>query len=100
MKTKKNLALLIIILVGSIFTALIFEGSSAFAQTSYQINWWTVDGGGGVSSAEEFTLMGTIGQHDAERLGIDEYSLQGGFWVRGILEEIVEFIVNLPLVMR
>ena len=44
----------------------------------YTIDWWTVDGGGGVGSGGTFTVIGTIGQPDAGVMGGGE--LAGGFW--------------------
>ena len=92
------------IVIGFLITLLIiptFVGvSTARAGEGYEISWWTVDGGGGESLGGGYTLKGTIGQHDAGSLGEGDFSLHGGFWVKGILELIVEYIVNLPLVLR
>ena len=51
-----------------------------FAQP-YSIDWYKIAGGGGTSSGANYTVTGTIGQHDAGKPmtgGI--YSLSGGFW--------------------
>ena len=96
----KPIYIVIALLLAVVLSISIMKATSVQAEEGYQINWWTVDGGGGVSSADEYTLMGTIGQHDAGSMGLEEYSLQGGFWVKGILEQVLEFIVNLPLVLR
>ena len=54
--------------------------SSAHAQT-YSIDWFTIDGGGGVSTGEVFSVSGTIGQHDAGGpMTNGQYSVTGGFW--------------------
>lgn len=51
-----------------------------FAQ-SYSINWYKVAGGGGTSTNGQYTLNGTIGQHDASGpMTGGGYSLSGGFW--------------------
>jgi hypothetical protein len=99
MKSTHKL-LILIGLLAFLITPAIVGAAPPPPEEDFQINWWSIDGGGGVSTAEEYTLMGAIGQHDAGKLGTGEYSLQGGFWVKGILEEIVEFFVNLPLVLR
>jgi len=53
---------------------------SASAQ-SYSIDWYKIAGGGGTSSNGQFTLSGTIGQHDAGGpMTGGNYSLTGGFW--------------------
>jgi hypothetical protein len=47
---------------------------------SYDITWWTVDGGGGTSTGGGYTLSGTIGQPDAGTMTGGGYTLVGGFW--------------------
>jgi hypothetical protein len=58
---------------------LLGAGPGARAQ-SYSIDWFTMDGGGGVSSGGSYTLSGTIGQPDAGTSSAGNYALQGGFW--------------------
>ncbi len=51
-----------------------------FAQ-SYSIDWYKIAGGGGTSSNGQYTLSGTIGQHDAgSAMTGGNYSLTGGAW--------------------
>lgn len=53
---------------------------SASAQT-YSIDWFKVAGGGDTSTNTQYSLSGTIGQHDAGGpLTGGNYSLTGGFW--------------------
>jgi len=50
---------------------------------NYSLDWFKVSGGGGVSSNGQYTLRGTIGQHDANpapMTGGGTYSVTGGFW--------------------
>ena len=49
----------------------------------YSIDWFTIDGGGGTSSGGAYTLIGTIGQHDAGYSEGGQYELLGGFWAGG-----------------
>jgi hypothetical protein len=51
----------------------------------YEISWYTIDGGGGVSSGGDFSLTGTIGQPDATYSRGGNYELLGGFWPGGPL---------------
>jgi hypothetical protein len=45
------------------------------------MNWYTVDHGGGTVSGDNFSLSGTIGQMDAgQALTGDNFSFTGGFW--------------------
>ncbi len=49
------------------------------ALADYEINWSTIDGGGGASSGGPYTLVGTIGQPDAAWSIGGIYELLGGF---------------------
>jgi len=60
--------------------ALALSASTASAQ-NYSIDWFKISGGGGTSSNGQFTLSGTIGQHDAGGpMTGGSFSLTGGFW--------------------
>ncbi len=50
------------------------------AQTNFSINWYSIDGGGGVSTGGTFTVTGTVGQPDAGKMSGGAYTLDGGFW--------------------
>ena len=52
----------------------------ALADGSYDLSWFTVDGGGGSSGGGPYTLSGTIGQPDTGALSGGGYGLVGGFW--------------------
>jgi hypothetical protein len=56
--------------------------STARAQSGgpFELNWCTIDNGGGVSRGGQFELSGTIGQHDAGALTGGQFKLEGGFW--------------------
>jgi hypothetical protein len=61
------------------FSGLLFA-TSARAQ-SYSIDWYKIAGGGGTSSNGQYSVSGTIGQHDASGpMTGGNYSLTGGFW--------------------
>ena len=47
---------------------------------SYNIDWSTIDGGGGTSTNGQYSLTGTIGQPDAGAMSGGNFTLQGGFW--------------------
>ncbi len=65
---RKLLAMLIILLVCG----------TALAQID--LNWCTIDCGGGTSTGGVYTLSGTIGQADAAVSAGGDYTLAGGFW--------------------
>jgi hypothetical protein len=82
--------------------ALLLAVSTALAQTGggYDLTWWTVNGGGGVSSDGGYTLMGTVGQPDAGvALSGGGYAVTGGFWPGPISGSTVRDIY-LPLILR
>ena len=61
--------------------ALLLAGAPARAEaSSFEVNWWTVDGGGGSSAGGAYALAGTLGQPVAGALTGGAYALAGGFW--------------------
>ncbi len=59
---------------------LILLGLALHAQ-QYSIGWYKISGGGGTSSNGQYSVSGTIGQHDAGvAMAGGNYSLTGGFW--------------------
>src|SRR6516162_3436123 len=63
------------LMLGALFLGL----SSASAQ--YAIDWFKVSGGGGTSTNGQYSLSGTIAQHDAGGpMSGGNYSVTGGFW--------------------
>lgn len=79
MQRKWFFSLLLIVIA----VALLGVGS-AFALVGYTLDWWTVDGGGTISSTGgSYNLGGTIGQPDAGTSGGGTYTLIGGFWGGG-----------------
>jgi hypothetical protein len=47
---------------------------------SFDVGWFSIDGGGGVSSGGEFSISGIVGQPDAGIMTGGEFALEGGFW--------------------
>jgi hypothetical protein len=56
---------------------------SLFASADYEIDRYTIDGGGGISIGGQYIVMGTIAQHDAAYSAGGDYELLGGFWPGG-----------------
>ena len=47
----------------------------------YSIGWYKIAGGGGTSSGGQYSVSGTIGQHDAGvAMSGGNFSVTGGFW--------------------
>jgi hypothetical protein len=55
----------------------------ALSAGNYDLSWFSVDGGGGTSHGDGYTLSGTIGQPDAGVLNGGNYALAGGIWGSG-----------------
>lgn len=50
------------------------------ATDAFTLSWWSVDGGGGISSGGTFTLTGTTGQPDAGTSAGNGQEADGGLW--------------------
>lgn len=84
-----KIALYIIMITGiSLITTVILPFSNNLqAQSSggdFTITKSTIDGGGGASSGGDFSLVGTIGQPDANQTlsSGGDFLLAGGFWAK------------------
>lgn len=57
----------------------LFSWSTAASAQPFAIDWYSMDGGGGVSSGGSFTVSGTLGQPDGARVTGGGFALEGGF---------------------
>ncbi|HET6446917.1 MAG TPA: hypothetical protein VFI27_20315 [candidate division Zixibacteria bacterium] len=92
----KKKALLVALVIASILVA-------AFTVSqSYDIEWWSVDGGGGTSSGDGFELSGTIGQPDVgQEMNGGSFSVSGGYWNTSLTDAPQSsFKALLPLLMN
>ncbi len=92
MKTSLRITILVVIIT-------ILVSITALAASYYQVDWWSIDGGGGTSQGGDYTLRGTIGQFDAGSSQGGDYTQTGGFWA-GIVHRIRQFFIHLPLVLK
>ena len=83
-----------------ILALLVLGTGVAVAAGSYDLSWWTVDGGGGDSSGGDYMLSGTLGQPDAGALTGGGYRLGGGYWGGGASLSPLGPCVYLPLIQR
>ncbi|MBI5383578.1 MAG: hypothetical protein HZA90_02715 [Verrucomicrobia bacterium] len=63
------------------FLVLLVSFAALAGLAQYNLDWHTIDGGGGISTGGVFTVSGTIGQPDAGRMAGGNITLEGGFWV-------------------
>ena len=71
-------------------------GTSGTGSASYDLSWFTVDGGAAFNTNGGYTLGGTLGQPDAGVMSGGGYTLAGGFWGGAA----VQYKVLLPLVLK
>lgn len=78
------------------------EAEPSVSAPSYDLSWWTVDGGGSTQPAtsRSYSLVGTIGQPDAGEMASSQYDLAGGFWAIGRAGGSHDHQIYLPLVVR
>jgi hypothetical protein len=66
------------------------------ALTGYNLDWWSVDGGGAISSTGSgYSVDGTIGQPDAGIARGGSYTLVGGFW-GGSVDGVMRIFIDVP----
>ncbi|HEU4388288.1 MAG TPA: hypothetical protein VFV34_10860 [Blastocatellia bacterium] len=66
--------------IGIAVALLVSTATSALAQ-NYSIDWFTIHGGGGTSTAGVYQVSGSIGQPDGSGpMTGGNFSLTGGFW--------------------
>jgi len=60
---------------------LLIAATPANLLAAYDVDWHTVDAGGGRSTGAGYELLGTIGQSDAApAAGAGGITVQGGYW--------------------
>jgi hypothetical protein len=52
----------------------------SFAVETYEVAWWTIDGGGSTGSGGIYSIAGSIGQVEGSRVRGGTFELNGGFW--------------------
>jgi hypothetical protein len=99
---KILLGLLALLLLAALTVApAVSHAAPAASSGSYDLSWWTVDGGGATfSTGGSYSLGGTIGQPDAGTSSGGTYTLVGGFWpgAEGVVP--ITYHIYLPLVIR
>lgn len=96
MKTRPIFLLALVILLALFSLA----GLAQAYQAAYTLDWWTVDGGGGASNGNGYTLNGTLGQPDAGTVASGGgYTLAGGFWHGGVAA-VLNLKLYLPLLTK
>jgi len=96
MRIKPNFKALVAVTLLMLITLPVLAQSGG----TYNLEWSTIDGGGGTfSTGGGWSLGGTIGQPDAGNLSGGTFTLSGGFWA-GVQEIITQLYNYLPLIVR
>ncbi len=95
-RTAILLALAALFLLTSVVLRQAQDVALAQSGGDYDLTWFTVDGGGGVSTGGTYALSGSIAQPDAGAMSGGDYTLAGGFWAGAA----VRHNVYLPLVLK
>ncbi len=94
---RRNRFTLVMVVLGLLVVLVVTATAQARPSASYDLSWYSIDGGGGMfSTGGSYSLGGTIGQPDAGTLSGGSYSLNGGFWSGGT----TNYAVYLPLVLK
>ena len=66
-----------------------FLAAAAFAAVggSFGVEWHSIDGGGGRSSAGYFTLTGSVGQPDSGNMSAGPFAVQGGVLAGAVIDK-------------
>ena len=97
---KRRLVFTLVVVLVLLLAVFSLAGLARAQLGNYILNWWTVDGGGGTSSGNGYTLNGTLGQPDAGTIASGNgYTLAGGFWHGGVVAA-VQLKLYLPVVVR
>ena len=86
---KKMVALFLLLFLLVVSSLTLAQGNN------FSLDWWTVDGGGGMSSNGRYTLQATIGQPDAGEMDNGRYALLSGYW-----DSFKQYDIYLPLVTQ
>ncbi len=70
--------------------ALVLCLTPILAQDAREISSFTIDGGGGESRGQDFSLSGTIGQPDAGSTAGERFSIQSGYWPATLVETVTQ----------
>ena len=96
-QTTISRRVIVIFVVGLLVLLLMATAVQAGPGASYDLSWYSIDGGGTMfSTGGSYSLGGTIGQPDAGVLRDGGYTLNGGFWGGAALN----YNIYLPLVLK
>ncbi|MBN2389180.1 MAG: hypothetical protein JXR84_00565 [Anaerolineae bacterium] len=93
---RKNLITTLGVLILGSFLLI---GIARAAPVAFELPWWTIDNGGGRSTAGVYALNGTSGQPDVGQMSGGNFFISGGFWQQSQTVTTPHYIY-LPLTLR
>ncbi len=101
MKQRQTIVATLLAVSALLLAVTVLGRPAAALQPSYDLSWWTVDGGGGRGAAGSYILDGTAGQPDPGPVLLGgNYHLEGGFWGGGMSGQAQRYSIYLPLLLR
>jgi hypothetical protein len=97
-RTKITLLLVVLTLLITLVLLTPVLAQRALTDT-YQLDWFSIDSGGGRVQGGGYTLNSIAGQPDVGALSSASYSLSGGF-LKSVDAPSLDHQVHLPLIMR
>ena len=81
-----------------VLSLLITVTGSICAMAQYSIDWYTINGGGTVSTGSVYSVSGTIGQLDANEVPITggTFELNSGYWAHAVQVSGAPFLSITP----
>ena len=98
---SKARLIIIWLTVISLFTGTWVVLVHAQANADYDLSWFSVNSGGGISAGGDYCVGGSVGQAEAGALSGEGYDLVGGFWSgTGPVSAPSQYTVYLPCLLR
>jgi hypothetical protein len=96
---KKHIVVLLCITI-LLLILLVISPTTLAALDAFDLNWWTVDSGGGQSNGGNYSILGVAGQPDAGVVHGGDFILAGGFLSGVTAPHPPVYNILLPLVIK
>ena len=101
MRNKVKVIVITLLTVALLFTVTYVVLVHAQSSADYDLTWFTVQSGGGISAGGDYCVGGTAGQPGAGALSGEGYTLAGGFWSgTGPVSSPPHYTIYLPCLLR
>jgi uncharacterized membrane protein len=101
MGSKVKVIVITLLTAALLFTITCVVLVHAQSSADYDLTWFTVRSGGGISAGGDYCVGGTAGQPEAGALSGEGYTLAGGFWSgAGPVSAPPHYTIYLPCLLR